>query len=729
MPGGAAVKTRRAVAVLLSRFPLVTETFILREIEEMERQGQPVRLVPLLREVSPVVHREAAPWMARALYTPYLSTAIIAANFRALRRDPLRYLDLLGRVLLATARSANFLFRSLALFPKSVYLAELLQSEGVGHVHAHFATHPALAALVVSSLTGISYSFTVHAHDIFVRRALLREKIQQARFVRAISCFNRDFLRARYPDVPEEKIPVIHVGIDAAAYTSDGDRDGRGPAQILCVAAFKPYKGLPVLIEACRRLKERGRAFRCDLVGDGPLRPRLERMIARSGLQGLVTLLGPRPQDEVAGLMAKASFVVLPSVVAPDGQMEGIPVSLMEAMASRRAVVASALSGIPELVEDGVSGLLVPPGGAEELASAMDSLLAEPERANRMGERGRERVEREFSLRACVGALLERLDRETEPLPSSLRRHLEACDWGGLAVEGVGVRRRHERRESTVVELLVTDGARVRDLIFKVQKCPPAAESARREFDALSLLHGRFAGCDGFGVPRPIFLDEAGASLAMEPCRGTPLDRVIREARTRGDRRASLGSAVRRTGQWLRLFQEHTGREGDPRPALKALTERAMKDLSTCSGRGIPERLTGAVAARIEELWGRSPLPARLVGHQGDFWPGNVYVDAETVEVIDFEAYREGLPYEDAAYFLMQLELYYAYPVFRERFARLRDAFLDGYREGEALEPETWELCRVAKALQILVQSLEEGSHCLRGWWRRRTLRAAVLRG
>jgi len=166
MPENAAI--RRPVAVLLSRFPLVTETFILREVIEMERQGQPVRLVPLLREPAPVVHPEALPWMRKALFTPFLSGAILAANARALRRAPAPYARLLGRVLSGSLSSPHLFVRTLALFPKSVYLAERLREEGVGHVHAHFATHPALVALVIKTLAGIPYSLTVFGYWVMI---------------------------------------------------------------------------------------------------------------------------------------------------------------------------------------------------------------------------------------------------------------------------------------------------------------------------------------------------------------------------------------------------------------------------------------------------------------------------------------------------------------------------------------------------------------------------------
>jgi colanic acid/amylovoran biosynthesis glycosyltransferase len=235
----------------MSRFPSVTETFILREMIEMERQGQPVTLVPMLKESPPVLHDAAKPWTDRAIYTRYISLSILGANLRMFLRRPLRYLSLIGRLKLGTLKSPGMLLRTLAVFPKSVYLAEQLSKEGVRHVHAHFATHPTTMALIIASLSDITFSFTVHAHDIQVDRSLLDWKLRETRFVRSISDFNRRFLEELYPHV-RGKIEVIHVGIEPEVYENSGTRIApAGPTpRILCVAAHRPYKGLPVLIEA-----------------------------------------------------------------------------------------------------------------------------------------------------------------------------------------------------------------------------------------------------------------------------------------------------------------------------------------------------------------------------------------------------------------------------------------------------------------------------------------------
>jgi glycosyltransferase involved in cell wall biosynthesis len=394
------------VAVLMSRFPSVTETFILREMIEMERQGIPVRVVSMIKETPPVLHDAVKPWIPRALFTPFLSPSVIAANVRMLARRPLRYLSLLARLIAGTIAKPFVLLKTLAIFPKSVAIAEQLERENVRHVHAHYASFPATMALIIATLgRGITFSITVHAHDIQVDRSLLRWKLREARFVRSISDYNKRFLEDLYPAEARGKIHVIHVGIEPEQYASAA-KPADGVPKLLCVAAHKPYKGLPHLIEACRILRDSGVAFHCDIVGHGPMHDELAALIRERGVEDVIVLAGPRPQEEVTRMMADAALFVLPSIVAPDGQMEGIPVALMEALASGRAVVSTTLSGIPELVEHGVSGLLVAPAEAAAFAEAVRTLLADRERAGAMGLRGREKVRSEFVLGDCVRQLV-----------------------------------------------------------------------------------------------------------------------------------------------------------------------------------------------------------------------------------------------------------------------------------------------------------------------------------
>ena len=654
--------------MLLSRFPLITETFILREIIELERQGQPVLLVPLLKLTPAVTHHEASAWTKRALYTPFLSAEILRANLRMLRRRPWPYVALLGRIATGTIASPNFFVRSLALFPKSVFLAERLEREGIRHLHAHYATHPTTVALIASTLTGMTFSFTVHAHDIFVRRHLLRWKLEAASFVRAISQFNREFLTRHYHEALVRKVQVIHVGINPALYdraTGEAPRcEPRTPGRrhILCVASLQHYKGIPVLLDACSLLKRRQVEFTCTIVGEGPMRPALEAQIGRLGLQQGVVLAGARPQHEVAALMRTASLLVMPSIVAPDGQMEGIPVAIMEAMATRLPVVASSLSGIPEAVAHGSTGFLVEPGQPSELALAIERVFSD-ERASQMGNAGRAAIEREFRLDQCVSGLLRLIDRQN-PAPCVADMVPHPVLAPGVAPGPIGLRRLHQRRDSRVAHVIVPNGGTPHELVLKTHtsrpgESRPAVERARREFEMLRALS--CAPVNGSRAPRPLYLHEDDGCVVMEACRGEALDVLIHSCRLgNGSRQADLISAVRGAGTWLRHFQESADETGNPLRALDRVVETARERLERCRADLLPVSAASAVHAQLDGLKTRlAPTSLRLTRVHSDFWPGNIFVDDDVVEVIDFEGTAEGLPYEDVAYFLVQLELFF----------------------------------------------------------------------
>jgi len=617
------VRPRREVAVLLSRFPLITETFILREIIEMERQGQPVLLVPMIREQASVVHPEALPWMERALFTPWLSAAIAMANLRALVRKPLVYLRTLGELAIGMVRSPDFFVRTMALFPKSVYLAERLEERGIRHAHAHFATHPATMAMIINRFApSITFSITVHAHDIFVNRVMLEPKLQSAAGVRAISRFNRSYLAALFPRVPIRKTEVIHVGIEPAAYAADAPVIAT-PPRILTVAALKPYKGIRILIEACALLRSRGVPFVCDIVGEGPLRRTLTALIERRGLEQQVHLCGAMPQGEVARMMRETSLFVLPSIVASDGQMEGIPVALMEAMAASRPVIASALSGIPELVEDDVTGLLVDPNNPEILAAAMQRLLGSPETARRLGVSARERVLAEFSLQETVTKLIDWLGTMNVPAPP--------VPEIGEDVTAVGMRESHVTQDSHVFRVLAVRDSSAEDLVVKEHRTregesASAIERAAREAEFLNERSLRTATEGGVRLTVPALVRRKGATVVMRAARGTRLDEVVRRSRF-GDL-PHLEAAMDRAAAWLRWF--HT------------------------------------------------PAADGSITIHGDFWPGNVFIAQDEVTAIDFEGVRTGDPLFDVAWFVVHLGMFFPPPL-GARFRRARSRFLTSY--------------------------------------------------
>lgn len=400
--------TNYKLAYLVSRFPKISETFILYEIIELKKLGFEVDIFPLVREREDIQHSEVTALISRTHYHSALSLPVILAQLFWIIRRPIAYFAALWSVIRGNIGSPKFLIRGIAAFLLAGLFAKEIQQSGIQHVHAHWATHPALAAYVVHRLTGLPYSFTAHAHDIYVEQSMLREKIAAAEFVVTISEFNRRFLTGLYGQEIAKKIDVIHCGIDLDVFQPRESAQKADLFTLICVASLEEKKGHQYLIEACAQLIQDGTALNCLLVGDGELRTELEALIKRHGLSQYVKLLGRQPRDRVSELLAQSHALVLPSIVTSKGKMEGIPVALMEALAMQMPVIATNISGVSELVEHNITGLLVPEKDAAALASAINIIRQNPEGAAALGRRGRAKVIAEFDLHDNTTSLSKR---------------------------------------------------------------------------------------------------------------------------------------------------------------------------------------------------------------------------------------------------------------------------------------------------------------------------------
>jgi glycosyltransferase involved in cell wall biosynthesis len=286
-----------------------------------------------------------------------------------------------------------------------------MRTDNVQHVHAHFASHPAAAGFIIHRLVGIPYSFTAHGSDLHRDRHMLREKVAEAAFVAAISEYNRELIISECRGNYREKVQVVHCGVDTEVFRARSHETpyekGENPFMILCVGTLHEVKGQAYLIEACYQLQEKGFDFECHFVGDGPDKQSLAAQVEQTRLADKVHFHGRLTRDEIASLLLDADVLAVPSVPTRDGRREGIPVVLMEAMGTGVPVIASNLSGIPELVNDRLTGLLVPPGDAISLASALERYLQDSELRRRLGNAGREKVEREFDLHKNVAGLAQ----------------------------------------------------------------------------------------------------------------------------------------------------------------------------------------------------------------------------------------------------------------------------------------------------------------------------------
>ena len=388
----------RPVAYILKMYPRFSETFVLNELLELERQGITLRIFSLKEPSDGIFHREVELVRGDVTYIRWREVLTVArAHARVFRRAPIRY----GRALLLALGLRRFV--SFKYFLKAGVIADHVQREGVWHIHAHFASSAASVALDVHRLTGVPYSFTAHAKDIY-RHGLdlehLRTKLDEARFAVTVSDYNRrhlDRLGARH-------VVRIYNGLDLNQFTPNG-RDPYEPPLVLAVGRLVEKKGFDVLVRACELLRADGVRFRCSIVGKGELKQELQNLISALELEQHVQLAGPLPREKLLELFRRASVLAAPCVVGSDGNRDGLPTVLTEAMALKVPVVATPVTGIPELVEDGRTGLIVPERDPAALAAAISRLIADGETARRLAEAGRERVERDFDLRVNVGEL------------------------------------------------------------------------------------------------------------------------------------------------------------------------------------------------------------------------------------------------------------------------------------------------------------------------------------
>jgi colanic acid/amylovoran biosynthesis glycosyltransferase len=392
----------RPVAYIIKMYPRFSETFVLSELLELQRQGLHVHVFSLKKPDDGVFHADVARLSARVTYLPE-SPLLDPGAFAAAQREVFgwnrrRYLHALS---LALRRRRAVTMKQ---FLRAGYIAVRLRREGIRHVHAHFASGPAAVALHLHRLTGISYSFTAHAKDIYldtVDRKELATKLRFARFAITVSDYNRKYLSEL---AGESRLFRIYNGLDLERFAPNGAVPEEPPL-VLAVGRLIEKKGFADLVRACALLRDTGCRFSCRIVGKGQLERELGDLVRGLGLDGLVELAGPLPREALVELYRRASLVVAPCVVGADGNRDGLPTVLIEAMALGVPVVATDVTSIPELVEDGVTGVLVPQGDPEALAAAIRGVLADRIRAEALARAGREQVESRFDLHANVAQL------------------------------------------------------------------------------------------------------------------------------------------------------------------------------------------------------------------------------------------------------------------------------------------------------------------------------------
>jgi glycosyltransferase involved in cell wall biosynthesis len=406
------------IAYVIPAYPPVTsQPFVVNEMVEVQEAGHPLVVLGLRPSTDePVRHGTFERLRPEHVLPAALCDwrTLLLAVWVAITR-PVRVLRILAGLHREAGRNFWAHVRLMAVTPKALAAAWRFERLGVDHIHAHWATATADCAAIAGVVSGLPFSFTAHAYDVYsqapdVRNDTLAWKLRHVDQVFCVSEFLTELIRRKMPEARRHRVTTTYVGIPTHLFRPEPPPPDGDGLRLLCVARFVETKGLDTLVAAAGLLRDRRVPFRLEIFGDGRLRPALEAQVARLALGDHVALPGHISQEEVARRMRACHLFVMPCRRDRVGDMDGVPTVFMEAMATGRPVVSCALSGIPELVRDGETGLVVPPDDPEALADAIARLAADPQLRLRLGRQGRTLVERQHDQRInaqrVVGLLL-----------------------------------------------------------------------------------------------------------------------------------------------------------------------------------------------------------------------------------------------------------------------------------------------------------------------------------
>ena len=363
------------IGFLSNYFPSLTETFIYREAFELKRNGFKLKFFSLRKPDSKKISKEALIFYNNTFYLlPMVLSHFIKSHFKFFFMNPYKYINTCIRMINGTHKNNKDRVRSFLHFAEGVVLANKMIEESIQHVHAHYASQAASVARVIYLLTNITYSISAHAHDIWYDQLLLPEKLNEAIFISCCSDFGRKWLLKQSKNDLSHKIMLIYHGLDVEKFVPPNNERKRKKNLILSIGRLTEQKGFSDLIEACSILNKENYQFYCIIIGEGELRQKLEEQIVKNNLLFKVKLMGAMYQDKIKKYYDKAWIFVLPCVDTKDGNRDGIPNVILESMAKKLPVITTDNSGQPEIIENGVNGILVSPHSPKMIAEAIKLL-------------------------------------------------------------------------------------------------------------------------------------------------------------------------------------------------------------------------------------------------------------------------------------------------------------------------------------------------------------------
>lgn len=400
------------IAYFTSSYPRATDTFIQREVIGLRASGVEV-LTCALRQpegANNVSHLILNERKQTTYFLPASPLKLIQLNFKYFVSATSSYFKTLHLAFKTRRPGVKGSLYQLFYFQEALLLANYLQQNHVQHVHNHFGDSSGMVTMLASQLTGVGYSVTFHGPHIFFEPTLLalREKVKYAKFIVCISNYCKSQMML-FSDVEDwHKLKIVHCGVDVDKYSFDDksvDSQAAGPVKLLYVGRLAAEKGVPVLLKSLIDLKNEGYEFHLTLLGDGPERASLESEVDKHGLTGMVFFGGFASQETVRETLLASDVFILPSFA------EGVPVSLMEAMACGIPVIGTNVGGVTELIEHGVSGMVVAPSDEQALKSAIFRYIKHPELRETVRSAARETIESDFNFKIEVSKL-EQLIRE-----------------------------------------------------------------------------------------------------------------------------------------------------------------------------------------------------------------------------------------------------------------------------------------------------------------------------
>ncbi len=391
-------KVERKITYISDRFPHITETFTFNEVNGLKKEGLDVQVYSFKRPETLNLTLEMKKVIKDTLYFPsFSSQEIYLSQFYFFFHIPMRYFCTMYKVILGRYQrftTFKLRLRSIANFLRGVHLSFLLKNvPNSTHIHAQFANNTATAGYICNRFLGISYSFRNHSP---YNPILLKDKIDKSEFVLSISKYNKRQLLDWCGYIHSDKIEVDYLGVDVKEWEREEFKEENG--LIVSVGSLSETKGYEFLILAAEIMKKKNLRFIINIIGDGYLREKIDYLIQNKKLSKYIKILGYMPHIRINELMSRASIFCLPCIVTSNGDVDGIPISCMEAMALGKPVISTNVSGIPELIDDGINGILVQQKDPTALANAIEKLLKDAKLRERLGKEARRKIERDFNL-------------------------------------------------------------------------------------------------------------------------------------------------------------------------------------------------------------------------------------------------------------------------------------------------------------------------------------------